>query len=354
MTVTLGQPLPPDRAVLTALVDEIIASGRWSNDGPIVQRFEQRLAADLGWADVSATSSGTSALTVALLALDLPRGGEVITSALTFTATVQAIELAGLVPRFAAVDPETLCLDPDAVRKAITAHTVAILPVHLFGLAADVQLDDIGEDAGLPVVYDAAHAYGFAPVVGRGIASAYSLHATKLLHTAEGGCVGTDDPVVAARLRRARAFGLDADRVREQGTNAKMSEHAAALGLAVLPGIPDEIRARQRVRDAYDSALALSTRCRPHAPGRPRALVMEVVRCAPEDQQDLLDDLAAAQVVGRIFPALCAPGQRYADVPLVGAEAGALVALAGSAVALPLHGRVPDAALDAISAVLRG
>lgn len=353
MTVTLGQPIPPDRAVLTALVDEITTSGIWSNDGPVVQRFEQRLASTLGWADVAATSSGTSALTVALLALDLPRGGEVITSALTFAATVQAIEMAGLVPRFAAVDPETLCLHPDAVRKAITAHTVAILPVHLFGVPADPELDEIGGGSGVPVVYDAAHAYGFAPVAARGAATAYSLHATKLLHTAEGGFVATDVPAVAERLRRARAFGLEADRVRGPGTNAKMSEHTAALGLAVLPGIPAEIGARQRLRDAYADAVAEGSRYRPHAPGQARALVMEVVRCAPADQQRLLDDLAARQVIGRPFPALCAPGQRYADVPLVGAQAGELVELAASAVALPLHGRVTDAALEAITAVLR-
>jgi dTDP-4-amino-4,6-dideoxygalactose transaminase len=353
MTVTLGQPVPPDRAVLDALLDEIVASGTWSNDGPMVRGLEARLAADLGCSSAAATSSGTTALTVALLALDLPRGSEVITSPLTFPATVQVIEMAGHVPVFAGVDPDTLCLDPAAVRAALGPRTGAILPVHLFGVAADTELDDIGRESGLPVVYDAAHAYGFAPIAGRGTARAYSLHATKLLHTGEGGVATTDDPAFAKQMRQVRAFGLKAGLVVGNGTNGKMSEHTAALGLAVLPRMPGEVEARQRLRDAYETALAGGSRYRVHAPGRSRALVMEFVRCDPRDQQRLLDDLAARDVIGRTFSALCAPGQRYADVRLVGAAAADVVDLAQTGVALPLHGRVGDDATEAITTVLR-
>lgn len=354
MTVTLGQPLAPDRLILDGLIDQIVASGRWSNDGPLVRQLETRLATDLGWTSVAATGSGTSALTVALLALDLPRGSEVITSPLTFPATVQAIEMAGQAPVFAGVDPDTLCLDPESVQAAIGPRTAAILPVHLFGVAADPKLDAIGSQAGLPVVYDAAHAYDFPPVAGRGIATAYSLHATKLLHTGEGGLVATDDEVLADSLRHVRAFGLQGSVVLGRGTNAKMSEHAAALGLAVIPRVSSEVEARQRLRDAYEIALVGSSRYRAHASGQSRALVMEFVRCAPQDQQRLLDDLAAKEVIGRSFPAMCAPGQRYVDVPLVGADRGEVVDLARSGVAIPLHGRVTDAALDDITGVLGG
>lgn len=352
MTTTLGQPLPPDRLILDELIDRIIASGRWSNDGPLVRELETRLAADLGWTSIAAASSGTAALTVALLALDLPPGSEVITSPLTFPATVQAIETAGQVPVFAGVDPDTLCLDPESVHAAIGPRTAAILPVHLFGVAADPKLDDIGVQAGLPVVYDAAHAYDFPPITGRGDATAYSLHATKLLHTGEGGLVATDDAVLADSLRQVRTFGLQGGVVAGRGTNAKMSEHTAALGLAVIPQVPSEVEARQRLRDAYEIALAGSSRYRVHASGRSRALVMEFVRCDPQDQQHLLHDLASKGVIGRSFPALCASGHRYVDVPLVGADRGDVVDLARSGVAIPLHGRVTDAALDAITAVL--
>lgn len=354
MTVTLGQPLQPDRQVLDGLIDQIMASGRWSNDGPLVQEFERRIAADLGWSAVAATSSGTAALTVALLGLDLPRGSEVITTPLTFPATVQAIELAGLVPVFAGVDRETLCLDPGSVHAAVGPRTSAILPVHLFGLAADPKLDNIGVECGLPVVYDAAHAYGFAPVAGRGTAVAYSLHATKLLHAGEGGAVATNESGLSDILRRTRTFGLRDGAVVGAGMNAKMSEPAAALGLATMPQVLAETAARQRLRDAYEAALVGSSTYRLHAAGHPRALVMEFVRCEPGDQQGLLDALAEQDVIGRAFPALCASEQRYADVALVGADRADLVDLARSGVAIPLHGQVSAGALDAICHVLAG
>lgn len=352
MTVTLGQPLAPDRAVLDELLNQIAVSGRWSNDGPLVRQLEAQIAADLGWSSVAATSSGTAALTLALLALDLPFGSEVITSPLTFPATVQAIEMAGQVPVFASVDPDSLCLDPASVRAAISPTTSAIVPVHLFGVAADRQLDDIGISFGLPVVYDAAHAYDFAPVVGRGTATAYSLHATKLLHTAEGGLVATNDSVMADNLRLSRAFGLHNGVVTARGTNAKMAELNAALGLAVMPHVPGEVAARQRLRNTYEAALANSSRYRAHAVGRSRALVMEFVRCHPRDQQHLLDELATHGVIGRSFPALCAPGQRYTDVRLVGSAPDRMVDLAHSGVAIPLHSQVTDAAVESITQVL--
>ena len=352
MAVTLGQPLGPDRRILHALLDTIIATGRWANDGPIVRQLESELAAGLGWGTVLATSSGTSALTIAMLALDLPPGAEVITSPLTFPATIQAIEMAGLTPVFVGVDAETLCLDPAAVEAAIGPRTAAIVPVHLFGIAVDPQIDAIARQSNVPVVYDAAHAYGFPSISGRGTATAYSMHATKLLHAGEGGFVATDDPLLVSRLALARNFGLDAGRVRGKGTNAKMSEPSAAIGLAVLPRVPDELVARRRLRDAYESALADSSRYRVHAPGNPRALVMELVRCDPRDQQQLLDDLATRDVIGRRFSALCAPDERYAGVRLVGAAAGEVVELARSGVAIPLHGRVNDRALEAIVGVL--
>lgn len=352
VTVTLGQPLAPDRAVLDGLLDQIAAASRWSNDGPVVRLLETTLAGDLGWAQVVATASGTTALTLALLALDLPPGAEVITTPLTFAATAQAIEAAGLVPVFAGVDAGTLTLDPAAVRSAIGPRTGAVLPVHLFGVAADPALDALGAEMGLPVVYDAAHAYAFPAIAGRGAATAYSLHATKLLHTGEGGLVATDDAGLGARARTARNFGLrDGDVVRA-GTNGKLPELSAALGLAIRPRLGEEIAGRQRLRLAYARALAAGSHCRPHAPGHARALVMEAVRCAPSDQHRLLDDLADRGAIGRRFPALSDPGQRYDSVRLVGAAAADMALLARSVVALPLHGRVTEADAAAICEVL--
>lgn len=354
MTVTLGHPLPPDLAVLDSWIRQIHAADRWTNDGAVVRELERLTAADLGGTAVCATSSGTSALTVALLALDLPRGAEVLTTALTFSATVQAIESAGLVPVFTAVDPVTLTLDPVGLADAIGPRTAAVLSVHLFGLAADPAVDSVCAAAALPVVHDAAHAYGLAGIGGRGTATAYSLHATKLLHTGEGGLVATADEDLAARVRQVRNFGLRGGDTVLPGTNAKLPELSAALGLAVRARLAEEIVARQRVREHYAASVRDSGRVWAHAPGRDRALVTEVVRCDPAEQQRLVDDLAAVDVVARRFPALCEPGQRYRSTELRGTDAADLTALARTAVALPIHGRVTPRQLEVIGRVLRG
>ncbi|UOQ60067.1 aminotransferase class I/II-fold pyridoxal phosphate-dependent enzyme [Leucobacter rhizosphaerae] len=352
--ITLGQPLAPDRETFDALVASISASGRWTNGGPVVAEFERALAADLSSAWALATASGTTGLTVALLACRLPAGGEVITSPLTFPATVQAIEAAGLEPVFAGVDPVTLNLDPDAVLQAIGPRTAAILPVHLFGVAADPALDRIAVEHGLPVVYDAAHAFGLPGVAERGTAAVYSLHATKLLHSGEGGVVTTPDAEVARRVREARNFGLAGDVVVARGTNAKLPEVSAALGLAVRVGVPREIDLRRHLRETYARLIQRSDRVEPHAPGHARALVTEVIRCDARDQSRILAELASAGVIGRRFPALTAAGQAYAEVPLVGADRAHLDALAAERIALPLHGRVTDGAVEAIARVVQG
>lgn len=351
--ITLGQPVAPDLAILHQLIGAITASGRWTNGGATVRELEHVLSQDLGSACALTTASGTTALTLALLACDLPRGGEVITSPLTFPATVHAIEAAGLVPVFAGVDPVTLNLAADAACLAIGPRTVAILPVHLFGIAADPEFDDIAAAAGLAIVYDAAHAYGLPGISARGSAAAYSLHATKLMHTGEGGLVTTSDPEFAERLSLARNFGLVGDRALTPGTNGKLSELSAALGLAVHAGLAREIQSRRATRDAYQGVVEASERVRPHAPGCPRALVMEAIRCDPDDQEQLLADLAQRGIAGRRFPALTAENQRYSRVPLIGGERADLDRVAASVLAIPLHGRVTQQAIDAVAHAVR-
>jgi len=352
VTVTLGQPLVPDPSVLARLSEEIAASGRWTNGGPVVERLETYLAEMLGWPQVSAAGSGTAALTLALLALDLPLGSEVVTTPLTFPATTAAIEAAGLRPVFAAVDPETLNLAPAAVEQAIGPRTSAVLPVHLFGIAVDREIDRIAAEHGLPVVYDAAHAFGFAPIAHRGTFAAYSLHATKLLHTGEGGLVATTDTERIEAVRRARNFGLAEDgRAVVRGINGKLPEMSAALGLAVAPRVDDEVQARERLRDAYSAAVAASDRVSPHAPGAPRGLVMEVVRCGVGELPTLEQDLRDNGIVSRSFPALCAPGSRFEAVPIVGGTARDVIRLASTVLALPFHGRVRAADVEKVAQV---
>lgn len=353
---TLGVPLTPDRALLSELTDSVLRSGRYSNSGTLNAQLEAHLAALLHVPEAMTASSGTAALTLALLALDLPPGAEVITTPLTFPATTQAIEAAGLRPVFAAVDPQTLTLDPSALASAITPRTGAVLAVHLFGVLCDPEIDRL--PGGIPVVYDAAHAFDIGDtgrqVAARGTLSAFSLHATKLLHTGEGGLVVTGDAGCAERVRRRRNFGLVDDVAVDQGLNAKLSEFAAAVGLAVLPGVPREVEIRERHRAQYRALIAASDRVGEHASGHDAALLFQPVRCAPDDQGALLSDLASVGIVGRRFPALTDPRSRFRDVPLVGTTAAALETLASSVIALPLHSSLPSDYFERIAEIFGG
>jgi dTDP-4-amino-4,6-dideoxygalactose transaminase len=354
VTVTLGQPLSPDPEVFAALAAGVWERSWWTNGGTLVGELERRVADAVGTGSALATNSGTSALTVALVALGLPPGSAVVTSPLTFRATSLAIEAAGLVPRFASVSAETLNLDAAGVAGALGGDTSAILPVHLFGVPVDRGVDELAEAHGLPVVFDGAHAYGLPGLAGRGAATAYSLHATKLLHTGEGGILATDRADLADRVREVRNFGIDGGGSRGPGVNAKMPELSAAVGLAMWELLGGEIAARELVRERVGAIVAASDRVTAHAPGSPRALVMEVIRCDPRDQGEILAALAARGVQGRAFPALTEAGQRWDGFPVVGGDAPSLRETARSVIALPLHGRVREEHLEAIRDVLVG
>jgi len=351
--LTLGRPLAPEPDRFEQLFREVCERARWSNDGPLVRRLEHETARMLGWSASVAVSSGTTALTTALLSLGLPEGAEVITTPLTFRATALAIEAARLRPVFAGVDPETLLLDAGAAERAIGPRTGAILPVHLFGLAVDPALDDLAGASGLPVVYDAAHAFELENgISGRGAATAYSLHATKLLHTGEGGLIGTDRTEIADRARRIRNFGLEDGTGAGPGMNAKLPELSAAIGLSMMGRLDAEIAQRKRVREGYAEAMRTSTRVRPHAPGHERSVVLEAIRCDPRHQLEIMSELAAVDVLARSFPALCAPGERYATAPISGAAPSEMDALARSVIALPIHGSVTEHDIERIADVL--
>jgi dTDP-4-amino-4,6-dideoxygalactose transaminase len=227
-----------------AEVDEYLkqvwASGIMTHNGPLVQRFEKEFSLWAGVDKTVAVCNGTLAIQLAIRALDLPKGGEIITTPFTFIATLSSILYEGYKPVFVDIDPETLNMDPAKIEAAITAKTVAILPVHVFGNPCDVEaIDAIGKRHGLKVIYDAAHAVG-VKVNGKSIftygdVSATSFHATKLLNTSEGGGVIAKNPEVDERLRELRFFGYNSAKdVVRIGTNAKMTEVNAAIGLANL------------------------------------------------------------------------------------------------------------------------
>lgn len=234
---------------------------RWlTNNGPLVQELERRLAAFLGVKHCVAMCNGTIALEIAIRALKLT--GEVIVPSYTFIATASALYWQGITPVFADIDPGTHNLDPAAVRSMITPRTTGIIGVHLWGRAAPVaELQEIADEHGLKLLFDAAHAFGCSlgarMIGGFGEAEVFSFHATKFFNTFEGGAVTTNNDELAEAMRFMRNFGFsDLDTVIHPGTNAKLTEICAAMGLVNLDGIDDVIAANRRNYGAYNAAFA--------------------------------------------------------------------------------------------------
>jgi dTDP-4-amino-4,6-dideoxygalactose transaminase len=253
-----AQPLLPDLGSFARRLERVWGARTLTNGGPQLQELETRLAETLEASRLLLCANGTIALMLALKALDLE--GEVVTTPFTFAATPHSITWAGLTPVFADIDPSSFNLDPSAVEAAITPNTSAILAVHVFGNVCNVAaLQDIASRHGLRLVYDAAHAFGARiagmPVSQFGDAVVFSLHATKLFHSAEGGAVVARDEGVLDRIGALRNFGIQGHQSTHAGLNGKMSEIHAAMGLEVLALISDERAARKRVAEIYRSRL---------------------------------------------------------------------------------------------------
>lgn len=256
----VGRPNIGDRAKFLAGVEAAL-DRRWlTNDGPLVREFEARIADYLGVRHCVAIANGTIALEIAIRALGL--SGEVIVPAFTFVATPHSLHWQGITPVFADIDPETHCLDPASVRRAITPRTTGIIGVHLWGRTAPVaELEEIARESGLQLMFDAAHAFGASigdvMVGSSGRAEVLSFHATKFFNSLEGGAIVTDDDDVARQARLMRNFGFAGDdTVISDGTNGKMNEICAAMGLANLDAIDDVVATNRANYDAYRDALA--------------------------------------------------------------------------------------------------
>jgi perosamine synthetase len=249
-----------ERAVI-----EVLRSGQLSL-GPKLGEFERKFAERVGAPLASAVSSGTAGLHLALRAVGVEPGDEVITSPFSFVASANAIIYCGATPVFADIDPVVLNLDPAAAQAAITERTKAILPVHIFGYPADMPVfERIAEKHGLALVEDACEALGAShgdgvPVGGRGHPAVFGFYANKQLTTGEGGMVTLADPAMKERVDSERNQGrapdmgwLDHDRL---GFNYRLSDIACALGIAQLERLDEMLAARARVAGLYREALA--------------------------------------------------------------------------------------------------
>jgi len=258
--VTVTKPLLPPLEEFMPYLEAIWESGWLTNGGPMHRRLEAELAAYLGVEHIALFGNGTLGLMLALRALGV-NGGEVVTTPFTFVATAHAISWVGAVPVFVDIEPDGFNIDPERIEAAITPHTVAIMPVHVYGRPCAVEeIDDIARRHGLPVIYDAAHAFAVRwrtkSLLGFGDLAVLSFHATKVFSTLEGGAIVCRDAAMKARIDRLKNFGIaDEDTIPEIGLNAKMNEVQAAFGLATLPHVAAAIARRADIDDLYRRRL---------------------------------------------------------------------------------------------------
>ena len=259
--IYVTQPSLAPLKEFTSLLEGVWERGILTHNGPLVQQFEKEVAKKMKLNHFVAVSNGTVAIQMAIKALELK--GEVITTPFTWIATISAIQWEGCTPVFCDIDAETLNIDPEKIEACITEDTVAIMPVHVFGNPCDVNvIQRIADKHGLKVIYDAAHAIGSSfnnkSLLEYGEISATSLHATKLLNSAEGGaCITTHDEL-SKKLKRIRFFGHNEDKtdIVEEGFNGKMTEVHAALGLANLKYHDEVLADRKQKYLFYKKSLS--------------------------------------------------------------------------------------------------
>lgn len=257
--IPVTKPYLPERTRLDAYIDRIYESCWLTNNGQLVKELTERLKEYLGVEHLLLVSNGTLALQVAYRALGIT--GTALTTPFTFVATTSTLAWEGITPRFVDIDPETFCMNPDLIEQSITEDTSAIVPVHVFGNACEVErIGGIAKKHGLKVVYDAAHAFGVRykneSILNYGDAATLSFHATKLFHTIEGGAIVFKEKEALERAKLLINFGITGPETIEGiGINAKMNEFQAAMGLAVLDSIDHILEKRSEVWHYYQEKL---------------------------------------------------------------------------------------------------
>lgn len=360
----VGRPNIGDRDQFLRLAGEMF-DRRWlSNNGPLVVELEKRVADYLGVKHCIAMCNGTIALEIAIRALGMT--GEVIIPSYTFVATAHALHWQGITPVFADIDPDTHNLDPAAVRRMITSRTTGIIGVHLWGRPAPVEaLQAIADEHGLQLMFDAAHAFGCShggKMIGSfGRAEVLSFHATKFFNAFEGGAVVTNDDALAETMRLMRNFGFAGfDNVIHPGTNGKMVEVCAAMGLTNLDYIDTVIDANRRNHDAYAAALADIEGVRllsfdTTSQNNFQYVVLEVTEGGAVRRDAILAALHAENVLARkYFWPGCHRMKPYRDLfPNAGVMLGHTQDVADRVIVLPTGTTLPEGAPDLIATVVR-
>lgn len=250
--------MPPKEEFLKK-VSDIFDCGILTNQGPNVQEFEQTIQKFLGVEYFHYVTNGTIALQLALHALGITEG-EVITTPFSYVATISSVLWERCVPVFVDIEPNNFTIDVTKIEEAITPRTRAIMPVHVFGYACDVEtIEAIAQKHGLRVIYDAAHTfaarYKGKALCSYGDISTLSFHATKLFHTIEGGACIVNDVEVDRKLDLIKRFGHMGDNHYVLGINAKQDEFNAAMGNVMMGYLDVILNERRRISELYDSLL---------------------------------------------------------------------------------------------------
>lgn len=255
----VGKPNLGDKTTILKRIEDILDRKWLTNDGVYTAEFERMLAEKIGVKHCMAMSNGTVALEIASRALGM--SGEVIVPSFTFIATAHSLFWQGINPVFCDICPETYTIDPNSVEKLITPRTTGILGVHLWGQVCNVQqLESIARRHNLRLMFDAAHAFGCSyngQMVGSfGDAEVFSFHATKFLNSFEGGAIATNNDLLAEKVRLMKNFGFaGVDNVNYVGTNGKMCEPAAAMGLTSLESMEEFVETNRANYQTYRKYL---------------------------------------------------------------------------------------------------
>ena len=307
----VGRPNIGDRERLLDRINRVLDSKWFTNNGPFVQEFEQKISTMLGVKHCIAMCNATVALEIAIRAAGMK--DEVIVPSFTFIATAHALQWQEIKPVFCDIDPRNHMIDPKRIEELITPRTTGIIGVHLWGQTCDTDaLTAIAERYDLKLMFDAAHSFGCSHngrMIGNfGDAEVFSFHATKFFNTFEGGAVVTNDDNLAARIRLMKNFGFEGyDNVSYIGTNGKMNEISAVMGLTGLESLDEVVSINRRNYEQYQrefddmpgvKMLKFDEREAPNY----QYIVLEIDEAVTNISRDhLLDILWAENVIARRY-----------------------------------------------------
>jgi dTDP-4-amino-4,6-dideoxygalactose transaminase len=344
---------------LEKAVSDVLRSGRYIL-GPNVEAFEREAARFLDVRFAVGVGSGTDALVLALRALGIGPGDEVIVPSFTFFATAESVSLVGATPVFAEIEPLTFCLEPDAVRKALSLRTRAIVPVHLFGHPAEMDsLLELARARGIAVLEDAAQAFGATyrgrKIGGLGQLAAFSFFPSKNLGAfGEAGLITTNDERLAESLRSLRTHGSRQRYVHtEIGYNARLDELQAAMLRVKLPHVASWNDERRRVAQAYDAALAgaAGVTTPRTAPGCTHVFHQYTLRVPAAKRASIQAALDTAGVATQVYYPI--PNHRLSVYASHNAELPVTDAAAAEVLSLPIYPELSDADATEIARLLR-